>query len=119
MTNSASRTSPESHRRGLAFGAGWVTARDRNLLVGLGRGPARAAVADVPGIDAFSLVVSGQTFIPSAETEQLVTDQVNLIIATYGDEGRQIIAESQAYADGLKAYYAGDRRRTRDSIWCQ
>jgi len=92
-------------REDMAFGAGWVTARDRSLLVELGRGPARAAVADVPGIDAFSLVVSGQTFIPSAATEQLVSDQVDLIIATYGDEGRQIVAEAQAYADGLNAYY--------------
>lgn len=93
-------------REDMAFGAGWVTARDRDLLVGLGRGPARAAVADVPGIDAFSLVVSGQTFIPSAATEQLVTDQVELIKTTYGEEGRQIVAEAQAYADGLNAYYA-------------
>jgi hypothetical protein len=91
-------------REDLAFGAGWVSARDRFLLVSLGRGPARAAVADVPGIDAFSLVTSGQTFIPSAATEQLVTDQVDLIIETYGEEGRQIIAEAQAYADGYNAY---------------
>ena len=60
----------------MAFGAGWVTARDRPAG-GPGRGPARAAVADVPGINAFSLVTSGQSFIPSAATEQLVTDQVN------------------------------------------
>ena len=98
-------------REDLAFGAGWVTARDRNLLVRLGRGPARAAVADVPNIDAFELVVSGQTFIPSAETEQLVTDQVDLLVATYGDEGRQIIAEAQAYADGANAYCAANRWR--------
>jgi hypothetical protein len=95
-------------REDMAFGAGWVTARDRSLLVELGRGPARAAVADVPGIDAFSLVTSGQSFIPSPATEQLVTDQVNLLVATYGDEGRQIIADAQAYADGLNAYYAAN-----------
>ena len=41
-------------RDDLSFGAGWVTARDRGLLLNLGRGPARVAVADVPGIDAFS-----------------------------------------------------------------
>ncbi|MFT4518798.1 MAG: hypothetical protein ACI9JM_001183 [Halioglobus sp.] len=91
-------------RADLAFGAGWVTARDRALLVSLGRGPARVAVADVPGINAFSLVTSGQTFIPSAATEQLVTDQVQLIIDTYGDEGLEIIADAEAYADGLNAY---------------
>lgn len=92
-------------RDALAFGAGWVTARDRGLLVDLGRGPARAAVADVPGINAFSLVTSAQEFVPSAATEQLVTDQVQLLIDTYGEEGEQIVAEAQAYADGMTAYW--------------
>ena len=92
-------------REDMAFGAGWVTARDRGLLIELGRGPARAAVADVPGIDAFSLVTSGQTFTPSAATEQLVTDQIQVILDTYGDEGEEIISDAQAYADGLTAYW--------------
>ena len=91
-------------REDLAFGAGWVTARDRALLLELGRGPARVAVADVPGIDAFSLVTSGQPFVPSAATEQLVTDQVQLILDTYGDEGEEIVADAQAYVDGVNAY---------------
>jgi acyl-homoserine lactone acylase PvdQ len=92
-------------REDMAFGAGWVTARDRGLLLELGRGPARAAVADVPGIDAFSLVTSGQTFTPSAATEQLVTDQIQVILDEYGDEGEEIISDAQAYADGVNAYW--------------
>ena len=92
-------------RLDLAFGAGWVTARDRGLLLQLGRGPARVAVADVPGINAFNLVTSAQSFVPSAATEQLVTDQVQLIIDTYGDKGREMIAEMQAEADGMTAYF--------------
>jgi hypothetical protein len=95
-------------REDLAFGAGWVTARDRGLLIQLGRGPARVAVADVPGIDAFGLVTSGQSFVPSAQTEQLLTDQANLIVRTYGKEGREIIAEAQAEADGINAYWAAN-----------
>jgi hypothetical protein len=91
-------------REDMAFGAGWVTARDRGLLLTLGRGPARAAVADIPGIDAFSLLLGAQNFVPSAETEQLVTDQVDLLVEVYGDEGQQIISDAQAYADGLTAY---------------
>ena len=51
-------------RADVAFGAGWATARDRGLLLQLGRGPARVAVADVPGIDAFALVTSAQSFVP-------------------------------------------------------
>ena len=91
-------------RADLAFGAGWVTARDRGLLLQLGRGPSRVAVADVPGINAFGLVTSAQTFVPSAATEQLVTDQVQRIIDTYGAKGREMIAEMQAEADGITAY---------------
>ena len=91
-------------REDVAFGAGWATARDRLLLLILGRGPARAAVADVPGIDAFSLVTSGQTFEPSAQAEALVTAQQDLIVQTYGAKGRQIIADAQANADGMNAY---------------
>ncbi len=91
-------------REDLAFGAGWVTARDRIFLLNLGRYTARAAVADIPNIDAFELLLTGQSFVPSAATEQLVTDQVELLVEVYGDEGRQIIADAQAYVDGGNAY---------------
>lgn len=92
-------------RADVAFGAGWATARDRSLLLTVGRGPARVAVADVPNIDAFSLVTSLQTFTPSAEAEALVTAQVQLLLDTYGAEGQEIIADAQAYADGINAYW--------------
>lgn len=93
-------------RAGLAYGAGWVTARDRGLLLLLGRGPARAAVADVPGINAFGLVTSGQSFVPSAATEQLLNDQVVSIITTYRDKGWQIIADLMAEGEGITDYFA-------------
>ena len=91
-------------RADVAFGAGWSTVRDRGLLVQLGRGPARVAVADVLGIDAFSLVTSGQSFVPSAETEALVTRQRRLLVQADGDKGRQILADAEAYVDGGNAY---------------
>ena len=92
-------------RADVAFGAGWSTARDRGLLVTLGRGPARVAVADVPNINAFGLITSLQSFTPSAETEALVTKQKDLLVETYGDKGREIVADAQAYADGINAYW--------------
>ena len=97
-------------RADLAFGAGWVTARDRFLLLSLGRNPARAAVADIPGINAFSLVTNlSETYIPSEATEQLVTEQQALILDVYGiEEGQQILDDAQAYADGLNAYEAAN-----------
>ncbi len=95
-------------REDVAFGAGWTTARDRGLLLTLGRGPARVAVADVPNIDAFSLVTSGQSFVPSAEAEDLVTQQRRLLVKTYGAKGREIIDDARAYADGINAYWAAN-----------
>ena len=92
-------------RADVAFGAGWATARDRGLLLTVGRGPARVAVSDVPNIDAFSLVTSLQTFTPSAEAEALVTQQVELLKNSYPD-GQQILDDAQAYADGVNAYWA-------------
>jgi acyl-homoserine lactone acylase PvdQ len=92
-------------RADVAFGAGWTTARDRGLLIQLGRGPARVAVADVPGINAFGLVTTGQPFVPSPATEALVEAQKKLLVDTYGDKGRQILADAQAYADGVNAYW--------------
>jgi acyl-homoserine lactone acylase PvdQ len=92
-------------RADMAFGAGWTTARDRGLLIQLGRYPARVAVADVPGINAFGLVTSAQNFVPSPATENLVEQQKDLLVRTYGDKGRQILADAQAYADGVNAYW--------------
>jgi len=91
-------------RDDLSFGAGWVTARDRGLLLNLGRGPARVAVADVPGIDAFGLVTSGQSFAPSAQAEALVTRQKNLLVKEHGAKGRAILRDAQQYIDGANAY---------------
>ncbi len=91
-------------RNDLSFGAGWVTARDRGLLLNLGRGPARVAVADVPGIDAFGLVTAGKSFAPSKQAEALVTRQKRLLATELGAKGRQILADAQAYIDGANAF---------------
>src|SRR3954447_12390990 len=92
-------------RADLAYGAGWVTARDRGLLLLLGRGPARAAVADVPGINAFGLVTSGQSFVPSQSTEQILDQQIVTIIQTYKEKGWQIIADLIDEGKGITDYF--------------
>lgn len=92
-------------REDMAYGAGWVAARDRGLLLELGRGPARAAVADVPGLDAFDLVVSGRSFVPSEEVEALLDEQVDLLVEEFGEEGEEILADADAYALGINAFW--------------
>ena len=66
------------------------------------------AAADIPGIDAFGLVTSGQSFVPSVATEQIITDQVDLLVEEYGDKGREIIADAQA--EGRRDERTGRRR---------
>ena len=78
-------------RSDLWYGVGLVTGQDRWLLMLLGRGPARAAVADIPGVDAFSLVTNGPEFVPSAQSEALVSSEKQKLVDTYGDKGRQIL----------------------------
>jgi acyl-homoserine lactone acylase PvdQ len=92
-------------RAGLMFGAGWVMARDRGLLFQFGRNPARAAVADIPGLDAFSLVTSATQFVPSREAEALVTQQRRELVRAYGAEGRQMLRDMANYTAGVNAYY--------------
>ncbi len=95
-------------RAGMMFGAGWVMGRDRGLLLQFGRDPARAAVADVPGLDAFSLVTSATPFQPSAQAEALVTSERQALVRAYGSEGQQILTDMANYTDGLNAYYTSN-----------
>jgi acyl-homoserine lactone acylase PvdQ len=86
------------------FGLGWAMVEDRSLLLALGRGPSRVAVADVPGLDAFSLVTSGRSFTPSQQAEALVTKQQTLIKKTYGrKKGTGILRDIDAYVAGANA----------------
>ncbi|MEA2305448.1 MAG: hypothetical protein QOH43_2728 [Solirubrobacteraceae bacterium] len=91
------------------WGAGWVTAEDRALLATVGLKPAYAAVADVPGLNAFGLVTSGGGYEPSAQARAFVHDQQAKLVEQYGDKGRQIIKDLQDYSDGITAY-----RRSQD-----
>jgi acyl-homoserine lactone acylase PvdQ len=92
-------------RSGMMFGAGWVMARDRGLLFQFGRNPARAAVADIPGLDAFSLVTSATPYEPSRQAEALVTRQRQQLVRAFGGEGQQMLRDMADYTDGVNAYY--------------
>jgi acyl-homoserine lactone acylase PvdQ len=88
----------------VAFGAGWVTAADRGLLLQLIRGPARVAALDVPGLDPIALALSGRTFVPSAEAEAFLANQLDAVRSQRGVGGK-ILAFINAYAAGINGYY--------------
>ena len=88
----------------VAFGAGWVTAADRRLLLQLIRGPARVAALDVPGLDPLALALSGKSFVPSAEAEAFLSNQLDAV-RSQRTVGPKILALINAYAAGINGYY--------------
>ena len=88
----------------VAFGAGWVTAADRGLLLQLIRGPARVAALDVPGFDPIALALSGRSFVPSAETEAFLANQLDAL-RSQGELGRKLARLVDWYAAGINAWY--------------
>jgi acyl-homoserine lactone acylase PvdQ len=90
--------------RDVAFGAGWVTAADRGLLLQLIRGPARVAALDVPGLDPLALALSGRSFVPSAEAEAFLANQLDAV-RSQRTVGPKLIALINAYAAGINGYY--------------
>ena len=88
----------------VAFGAGWATAADRQLIMELLRGPGRIAALDAPGLNAFSFALSGQAFRPSPAAEARLAQQFDLLRAQ-GAQGRQAIRLIDAYVAGINAQY--------------
>ncbi|MCX6369962.1 MAG: penicillin acylase family protein, partial [Solirubrobacterales bacterium] len=92
----------------VTFGMGYVAAKDRGLLLGLGLGPAFAATLDIPGINAFGLVTSGRKFTPSAAAIKFVADQAKLM-DKYGKDGKEVLADLKCWADGVNAFNLRER----------
>jgi acyl-homoserine lactone acylase PvdQ len=55
-------------RDDVTWGAGWVIAEDRGLLLEQARNDSMVAAIDAPGVSAFGLITSLQSFTPSAQT---------------------------------------------------
>jgi acyl-homoserine lactone acylase PvdQ len=96
----------------VAFGAGWVTAADRGLLLQLIRGPARIAALDIPGLDPFALALAGGTFVPSAGAEAFLSNQMDALRAQ-GETGQRVFAIARAYVAGINRWYAANAISTQ------
>ena len=90
-------------RDDVMFGAGWVAAEDRGLLLSAGLGPAYVAALGIPGINAFGLVTSGRSFTPSVQAMRFVGDQQKVLLAE-GAKGRQVMRDLGDWVDGINAY---------------
>jgi acyl-homoserine lactone acylase PvdQ len=90
---------------GGVWAAGWISAEDRGLLLQETRFNARVAAIDVPGLTAIGLVENLQNFQPSAQTEQVVARQTQVLLHA-GPEGRDVLHDIDTFIQGINAYLA-------------
>ena len=88
----------------VTFGAGWVIAKDRGLLLEQARYNARVAAVDAPGLDALGLISTLRSFTPTAQTERELAKQTG-VLRRAGAKGRAVLHDIDVYVAGLNAYY--------------
>jgi acyl-homoserine lactone acylase PvdQ len=93
----------------VTWGAGWVLAEDRELLLEQARYNARVAVVDAPGQTAIDLIVGLKTFQPSAQTEREVQKEVAKLHA-YGKPGRRLLHDIDWFVKGINAFYKAEKK---------
>ncbi len=90
-------------RDDVTWGAGWVMAEDRDLLINQARGDAYLAAINAPGYSAINLIGEGATFTPSQQTIDYVSQQTSSLLAA-GAEGRGVLHDLNVYLQGINAY---------------
>ena len=82
----------------VAFGAGWATAADRQLIMELLRGPGRLAALDAPGINAFSFALSGLALVRNPGLFATTSVLLALVAVRMSDARRTLAAWAVAIA---------------------
>jgi acyl-homoserine lactone acylase PvdQ len=103
----------------VTWGAGWVLAEDRGLLLAQARYPSLLAAVDAPGIDALGLISSLASFTPSAQLVSEVAKQTGALLAA-GAKGRAVLHDIDVFLQGINAYrsaHGGGAAFTRVDIY--
>ena len=106
-------------RDDVTWGAGWVIAEDRGLLLAQARYDSLVAAIDAPGVSALGLIANLQSFTPSAQTEREVAKQTNSLMSA-GAKGRAVLHDIDVYLQGINAYlvaHGGAGNFTRTDIY--
>ncbi len=91
-------------RDDVTWGAGWVMAEDRGLLLQEARYDSLLAAIDAPGISAIGLIGNVESFKPTQQTENEVAKQTSALLAA-GVEGRDVLHDIDVYLQGINAYF--------------
>ncbi|MFL5830631.1 MAG: penicillin acylase family protein [Solirubrobacteraceae bacterium] len=92
-------------RDDVTWGAGWVVAEDRGLLLHQARNDSRVAAIDAPGVDALGLISSLQSFQASPQTEREIAKQTRALTSA-GAKGRAVLHDIDVYLQGINGYLA-------------
>jgi acyl-homoserine lactone acylase PvdQ len=106
---------------GVIFGAGYVEAQDRNLLIDQTRFNGVAALIDIPGVPAIGLVLGLYSYTPTKKVVDEATALQTRSILTAGAEGRQLLGDIDVYLAGLNLWYGQNKptapKLTRTDIY--
>ncbi|WKX69546.1 penicillin acylase family protein [Streptomyces sp. XD-27] len=91
-------------REGTEFGAGYAAAQDRLWLMDLFRHVGRGELTPFAGGAESNQGLEQDFFRQAPYTEADYQAQIDRILATQGERGRQAMADAQAYVDGINAY---------------
>ena len=89
----------------VAFGAGWATAQDRQLIMELLRGPGRIAALDAPGRRRLRARARGQDLRPQRRRPRRARTTRSTLVAPPGDKGRRLVKIIDAYIAGINGAY--------------
>jgi acyl-homoserine lactone acylase PvdQ len=96
-------------RGDVAFGAGYVGAEDRLFLMDVLRHTGRATLSSFVGGTPGNREMDRTQWALAPYTEEDLQKQIDLAPQLYGDTGRQMVADLDAYVDGINAYIAAAR----------
>ncbi|MEU9793467.1 penicillin acylase family protein [Streptomyces sparsogenes] len=97
-------------REGTEFGAGYAAAQDRLWLMDLFRHVGRGELTSFAGGAEANQGLEQSFFGQAPYKEEDYQAQIDYILASQGERGRQALADAQAYVDGINAY----RKKAKD-----
>ena len=98
---------------GVIFGAGYVTAEDRSLLLDQARDNGIAGAIDLPGAPAIDLILGLYQYTPTAKVRNQVIKQQDKSLEQAGSEGRQVLRDIDTYLVGINQWYGANRPDAR------
>ena len=94
---------------GVIFGAGYVTAEDRSLLLNQARFNGVASLIDVPGVSGITLVLGLYNYQPTKSVSAAATKQQTDSLNAAGAQGKQVLSDIDTYIAGLNKWYAANQ----------